>query len=176
VNRDADRVREYAHGLYKAATESWLAQLGRVSDGLKANPALRLALDDPATEFTDKVARLAILLPADTDREVRSFLSLLISRNEIKLLDRIIDEFERQVKGGVAPLVAEITAAVALTAEERATLEQRIRAGYGPDVQFKYTVNPEILGGLIIRVGDKILDGSVATRLSRLREQIVAAL
>jgi F-type H+-transporting ATPase subunit delta len=176
VIRDADRAHGYAQGLYKAATESWLAQLGQVSQGLRADPALRVALDDPATEFTDKVARLATLLPADADKEVRNFLSLLISRNEVKLLDRIIDEFERRVKGGVAPLVAEITAAVALTAEERATLEQRIRASYGPDVQFKYTVNPEILGGLVIRVGDKILDGSVATKLSRLREQIIAAL
>jgi len=176
VSRDTERARDYAHGLYKAATESWLAQLGRVSDGLKANPRLRVTLDDLSVDFADKVARLSEVLPPDADKEVRNFLLLLVSQNEIGLLDRVVDEFGRRVRAGPAPMEAEITSAVALTDEERATIEQRIRASYDPDVRFKYTLNPDILGGLIIRVGDKILDASVAANLSRLREQIVAAL
>ncbi len=174
--RDTDRAKDYARGLYAAATDSWLAQLGHVSEALAANPELRLVLGDPSVEFADKAARLSSVLPADADKAIRNFISLLAKNSQVDLLDRVIEEFGRRTKGGTAAPQAEITSAVELTAEEKATVEQRVRAAYGPETEFKYIVNPDILGGLIIRVGDKILDGSVAAKLNRLRDQIISAI
>ncbi len=171
-----DRARDYADGLYKAVTDPLVDQLSQVSDRLKARPQVRVALDDPAVDFPDKAARLSEILPANATPEVRNFVSLLIKNNEVGVLDRVVEDFRRRVKGGTPPAEAEITSAIALTDRERSTIEERIRAAYGSNVHFNYVVNPEIMGGLIIRVGDKILDGSVRAKLNRLREQILSAL
>lgn len=67
---------------------------------------------------------------------------------------------------------AEVTSAVPLTDAERATLEGRLKATHGPDLPVHYRVDPAILGGLVVRVGDRMVDGSLATRLNQLRQNI----
>jgi ATP synthase F1 delta subunit len=66
---------------------------------------------------------------------------------------------------------AEVTSAVPLTDAERATLEGRLKAKHG-DLPIHYRVDPAILGGLVVRVGDRMVDGSLATRLNQLRQNI----
>ena len=67
---------------------------------------------------------------------------------------------------------AVVTSAVELTDSERQTLESRLRAKHGDDLPIDYRVDPAILGGLMVRVGDKLVDGSVASRLSQLRRSV----
>jgi ATP synthase F1 delta subunit len=69
-------------------------------------------------------------------------------------------------------LEAEVTSAVALTESERAVLEGRLKARHGADLPIHFKVDPAILGGLIVRVGDRMVDGSVATKLGQLRQTI----
>ena len=68
--------------------------------------------------------------------------------------------------------VAEITSAVELSSEERAGIEQRLQDQFGAGLEYKYHVSSSILGGLVIRVGDKLLDDSVASRLAALRQSL----
>jgi F-type H+-transporting ATPase subunit delta len=70
---------------------------------------------------------------------------------------------------------AEVTSAVPLTVRERSALEGRLRARYGHELGIAYHVDPDILGGLIVRVGDRYVDGSVAARLAQLRQTLVGA-
>ena len=67
----------------------------------------------------------------------------------------------------------DVTSAVPLTDIERETLERTLRRQAGRDVAIHYRVSPEILGGLIVRVGDRYVDGSVAARLGQLRFKLV---
>ena len=69
------------------------------------------------------------------------------------------------VIGGPKAVVAEVTSAVELTSEERAAIEKRLVDQFGLGLDFRFNVDPDILGGLLIRVGDKLLDTSVASRL-----------
>lgn len=174
--RDQQLVKSYADALYTAAFESWLKQLSAVQQGLQANPQLFDTVRDPSLEFAQKAQAVLQLLPPDADKEVRNFVQLLISRNELKLLPDVIEAFTHRVRGGVAPKIAEITSALPLSPEDRADLERKLRATYGEDLEFKYKVDPAILGGLIVRVGDKVMDASVASKLNAMREKIVAAL
>ena len=70
-------------------------------------------------------------------------------------------------------LEAEVTSAVPLTDAERARLEERLQNSLGRDLSIEYDVQPAILGGLVVRVGDRYLDGSVAARLGQLRQTLI---
>jgi ATP synthase F1 delta subunit len=69
-------------------------------------------------------------------------------------------------------LEGEVTSAVPLTEAERGTLEERLRARHGAELPISYRVDPAILGGLIVRVGDRMVDGSLASKLGQLRQSI----
>lgn len=70
---------------------------------------------------------------------------------------------------------ADVTSAVPLTDAERETIDTRLKARYGNDLAIHYRVDAGILGGLIVRVGDRYIDDSVAARLGRLRETLTGA-
>jgi ATP synthase F1 delta subunit len=69
-------------------------------------------------------------------------------------------------------LDAHVVSAVPLTEVERRTVEERLRARHGADLPIRFEVEPAILGGLVVRVGDRLIDGSVATRLRELRQSL----
>lgn len=67
---------------------------------------------------------------------------------------------------------ARITSAVPLTEEERSRLEESLGRRFGDGLQLRYRVDDSILGGVIVRVGDRVIDGSVASKLAALRERL----
>ena len=77
--------------------------------------------------------------------------------------------------GGPRPIVAEVTAAVELSPAERSAIEERLVEQFGSGLEFTFKVDPIILGGLVIRVGDKLLDNSVASRMAALRQSMGVA-
>lgn len=70
---------------------------------------------------------------------------------------------------------AQVISAVPLTDGERTAVEGRLHARYGADLPIHYAVDPAILGGLVVRVGDRLVDGSVAARLRELRQSLTGA-
>lgn len=89
---------------------------------------------------------------------------------QLEHLKATLDEIEQA--GRKSRVDAGVTSAVPLTEAEREALEARLHARYGSDLPIVYTVDPAILGGLIVRVGDRYVDGSVATRLGQLRQTL----
>jgi F-type H+-transporting ATPase subunit delta len=69
---------------------------------------------------------------------------------------------------------AEVWTAVPLASQERDTLESRLKARYGDRIAIRYHVDPALMGGVVLRVGDKYIDGSLATRLGQLRQELVS--
>ena len=66
----------------------------------------------------------------------------------------------------------EVVSAIALTDEQRKSLDAKLEAQYGVNLSFSYRVDPAILGGLIVRVGDKLIDGSVASKLAAMKQTL----
>ena len=77
--------------------------------------------------------------------------------------------------GGADRRDAEVITAVPLTGGEREQLESRLRARHGDDLSISYRTDPAILGGVVVRVGDRLIDGSVSAKLGQLRQTLTGA-
>jgi F-type H+-transporting ATPase subunit delta len=108
-------------------------------------------------------------LPATISKEVRHLVIALAHEGRIEQLHSILLEFEQLARSSLAdaqPLDGEVTSAVELDDTQRAKVETDLRSRYGSNLTIRFKVDPELLGGLVIRVGDQVLDNSLRTRLS----------
>ena len=163
----------YARALFDEALENWRTSLKSLSAGI-AGSGLAAKLDNPSTSFAEKEKLLQQAAPKEMSQEVRNFVHLLASKNHMHLLPEILAEFDHFAEQGPSHRVAQVTSAVALTDSEKLALEKKIRSQFGGDVGFDYSIKAEILGGVIVRVGDKVLDGSVASKFTALKEKLAS--
>jgi F-type H+-transporting ATPase subunit delta len=168
-----DLAQTYAQAIFGQAVEGWHAALKLVSTSLEKS-GLTEKLDNSSTSFSKKEELLRDVVPAKAAPEVNNLVKLLASKNHVHLLPQIIDEFERRSTHGLHARIARVTSAVQLNDAEKRKLESKLSAKFGSDAEFEYVVNPEVLGGVVVRVGDKVLDGSVAGKLAALKEQLKA--
>lgn len=157
--------RKYATAVFSQALEKWLTTLGAVQDRLAGNPALTRSLQDSSRSFGDRQKKLDELLPADSDRHVRNFLYTMLRDGDIGLLGDVVAELERMMAGGPLVQVARVTTALELSDSDKEQFRQELRKKYGAELEFAFYTNPTIIGGAIVQIGDKVIDGSVATRL-----------
>jgi len=97
----------------------------------------------------------------------------LAATNDPRLQREVIAELGHLAQKGEEK-TAHVTSAVALTEREKATLGDWLRRRFGDDLEVKYNLDASILGGVVVRVGDKVIDGSVAGKLAALKEKLVA--
>lgn len=161
----------YARAFYEAALEGWIKKLARVWGDITQNGFLE-KLDAPDVPFQEKQGLINKLVGDETPMEIRNFIYLLASKGHLHYLPEILDELSRLSRGGGARRVVNVTTAVPLTEEEKRALQARLIARFGSDLDFRYDINPEILGGVIVKIGDTVIDGSVAGRLESLRERL----
>ena len=164
----------YANAIYETALEDWLTSLKAVEESLSSDETIAASLRDATLELSQRqdIARKA--MPKGASEEVFNFVSLLISKNHLQLLGDVILQLERLARQGPRPRVARVTTAVPLAEKERVRVEDVLAARFGGDLEFEYLVDESILGGLIARVGDEVLDDSLAAKLAALRESAVA--
>jgi F-type H+-transporting ATPase subunit delta len=163
----------YTRGILAVALEPWMEGLSAVNAAYATRKDLREKLDDPTIEVTAKLSLLDSVLPDGAPATLRNFLGVLLTNNDFGLIDEIVQALGRVMSeeaGG--PVKALITSAVELTEEERAEIEKKLIESFGSNLEFVYQVDPDILGGLIVQVGDKLIDDSVRGRLNALRQKI----
>lgn len=158
----------YASACFGIALEGWIEALRAVSRALEADDSAAGALDDRAVPFADRQRRMEKVIPADTPDAVRRFFGTLLSNGDVALLPRVLAGLERLATAGPSAQVATVASAVELDADTRRQVEGSVRGRYGADVQIRYEVDAQLIGGLLIRVGDEVIDGSVAARLREL--------
>lgn len=167
-------ARPYAQAIFEQAMERWRQALRAVVEKLGQARDPLTFLDSPGEDMKRKQELVDRLLPPNADHEVRNFLYLLASRNQVRLLPEVLAEFDRYAARGPMRELARISSAIELMGAERAQLEQKIRAQYGQDVDFEYRVDKSLLGGVVVRIGDKVIDGSVAGKLAAMRQKLEA--
>ena len=168
--------RRYAEAAFQLATrddsiDSWrreLEQAAAVTDGqlmdVLANPAL------PLDERLDAANRVM----ADLSQSVRNLVFLLVRRGRIEQLPRVVTEFIRLDERRQEITHATATSAAPLTDVERKALTSRLEQMTGGRIALETDIDTSLLGGLVVRVGDRLIDGSVRGRLERLRNQLAA--
>jgi F-type H+-transporting ATPase subunit delta len=168
-----DRARSYAEAFYEAALERWIAALDAASGVLARDSSLLGRAQVGQVEFSARRSLLDGMVPADADPPVRNLLYTLAQRGDLGMLPDIALALRaRMAQIAEAATRVEIVSALPLTAAETALLTEKLAAEYGSGLEFHYRIDPAILGGLIIRVGDKLIDGSVASRLAAMKHAL----
>ena len=153
-----------AHALYDAV-------IGQVLNSLRA---VVRSVDGASGDLTGE--RLVAQLPPDTPREVRNLLAALAAEKRLGGLPAVVQAFESVASAAQArPLEGEITSAVELDEAQRAKVLADLQQRFGEGLVLHYSVDPSLIGGLIIRVGDQVLDNSLRTRLSAIQRNMMTS-
>jgi len=172
----ADRPQSYAQAFHEAAMERWLSGLQVISARLAEDPGLMERLQAADVDFSERQPLLEGVFPVEADPPVRNLIYTLMQRGDLALLGEVTESLRQRMRRAEAmPIAVEVTSAVALTDEQRAALASKLEAQYGSGLDIHYRVDPAILGGLIVRVGDKLIDGSLATRMAAMKQALGVA-
>jgi len=156
----------YAQAIYELALEAWQKRLTVVRDNLAANPSLGPTLDDKNIPFETRRQQLDDVLPADISAQERNFFYTLLKEGNLHLLEDVSNHLMMLVARGANIQEAVVTTAVSLDDAEKEQFRLKLTAKYGDNLQLRFKVDPKIVGGVVVQVGDKILDGSVSAKLN----------
>jgi F-type H+-transporting ATPase subunit delta len=166
----------YGRSLFEVAREQdkldlLRVQLGQFADAVKDNRDLQLFFFSPYFSSIEKQAALGKLLDG-ADERLLSFLELLIENHRMPVIFRIRREYDRlwEQENRLLPVV--LTSAVELDEETTTSLSKSIGERTGRTVTLTTRVEPDILGGIVVQVGNSILDASIRNRLEQLRTQV----
>jgi F-type H+-transporting ATPase subunit delta len=166
----------YGRSLFEVAREQdkldlLREQLGQFADAAHENHDLQLFFFSPYFSTTEKQAALTKVLDGADERLI-SFLELLIENHRMPVIFRIRREYDRlwEQENRLLPVV--LTSAVELDEQTTKSLSERIGERTGRTVTLTTRVEPDILGGIVVQVGNSILDASIRNRLEQLRTQV----
>ncbi len=168
-----ERVQSYANAFLEAAFERWLGALQGAATALAGQHGRLADLQGVGADFALQQRALDSFLPADADPLARNLLYTLAQHGDLELLGDITEALRARVRQAEAgPVPVEVVTAIALTADQRATLETKLAAQHSGALSYTYQVDPAILGGMIVRIGDKLMDGSVASKLAAMKQAL----
>jgi len=159
--------------LNKKELNRWQSDLRRIASLIK-DEAFFALLENPEVRFDDKAKVLSERL-GDINPQALKLMSELVTKGRLAVISDIADEYQRLVdnyRGIEGAEVAEVTTAIPLDDEDRLRLAQRITSIVGKPVVLKPKVDSSLIGGIIIRVGDKLIDGSIRSKLEALKREM----
>ncbi len=171
-----DRAHNYAAAFFEATFDRLLGSLSAAAQTLAQQPALLQRLQATDVEFADRQKALDGILTDGVDPMARNLLYTLLQHGELPLLGEVITSLRARMQQSAAgPTSVEVTTVAPLAPDQRQALEAKLAGQYGGNLVYTYDTDPEILGGMIVRVGDKLIDGSVRSRLAALKQTLGVA-
>jgi F-type H+-transporting ATPase subunit delta len=169
----------YSRALFESAMEAGeldeiQQQLGTWADALGGNKDLQTFFFSPRFSSTEKKDAIRKIIDGGNERFL-NFLELLAERHRLPATFRIRRSFDELWREEHKMLPVEVTSAVELDEGLVRSIGDRIEERTGRKVELTSRVDPDIIGGLVLRVGNRVLDASVQGRLQRLRKQITRA-
>ena len=167
----------YARSLFEVATEHDKLdlvrdQLGEFAEALDASHELQMFFFSPYFSTDEKQEGLRQTV-TEAEESVLNFLSLLLENHRMPVIFRVRREYDRLWREANHLLAVQITSAVELDPSVAERVGDEIGRQTGRTVELTSSVDPEILGGIVVRVGNSIIDASIRTRLDNLRKQVV---
>jgi F-type H+-transporting ATPase subunit delta len=156
-----------------SSLETWVAALETATSRLGV-PELMRILADPARDFATRRGVAEQVLGETVTDGPRNLVLLLIRRGRIELLPEVAAQLRRLYDQRQGVVGATVTSAAPLTDAEVAALRERLGGMTGGRVNLDLKVDPDILGGIMVRIGDRLIDGSVRGRLERLRTRLAS--
>ena len=169
-------ARTYARALFEAAKEQGRidevrAELDSFLQAVDEVPELRAVIRNPELDPLEKSAALQAVL-AEADELVRNFIRVVTEKGRAPMLDEIVREYELFVAADEKILSVQLTTAYELSDDEAAAIVKQIEDASGRRVEAARSVDPQLIGGLVLKAGSLEVDSSVRGRLDRLRREL----
>ncbi|MDR1701922.1 MAG: ATP synthase F1 subunit delta [Sporomusaceae bacterium] len=169
----------YAKALCELAAEKEMldrveTQLQQIEAALQLSPELANLLYHPRVPAEAKKETLNSIFAGELDEFVKNFLLLLVDKKREVALQPIIKEYVRLANNIRNIAEAEVTVAKTITAAQQEALRQKLAKITGKNIVLKISVDEKILGGVIVKIGDKLIDGSVVRQLKTLKSDVLA--
>jgi F-type H+-transporting ATPase subunit delta len=170
-------ARRYAQGVFQLAQsqgslEPWRKELAQL-DALLQDDVLRAAFANPGVT-TPRRIELARKLAPELRPETQNLLRLLVEHRRTPEMPEVRREFERMANEAEGIVDATLTTAIDLSDEERRRYERELAKRLDRRVRLQHRRDPDLIGGATIQVGDRLIDGSVRTKLEQLRQRLAS--
>lgn len=168
----------YGEALFELAveenkTDAFLEEVFAVQKALQDNPELYKLLNHPKISKEEKTEVVENIFKGRTSDEVTGFLTLIISKERFKELDAILTYFIQRVKEEKGIGTAYVATAVPLNEIQKAQVEEKLLATTSyRKMEMIYTVDESLIGGMVIRIKDRVVDSSIKTKLSEIQKQL----
>jgi F-type H+-transporting ATPase subunit delta len=180
MERRETAARRYAEAAFQigradGTLDAWERDLATLG-GLLGNAELRRLLEHPAVTYADKEKVLRRLLGKDAvSDEAINLVLLMVRRGRPGAIHRMIDHFAELLRRERGVALAEVRTALPLDDDQRGAVRERLAHLTGQRIQIEETVDESLIGGIAVRIGDRLYDASVRSRLERLRARLTAS-
>ena len=171
-------VRRYAAALFDRARAAGMvdlveSDLGLITYSFETIPRLEEAITSPLIPAAKKREIVTSIFRGKINEITLFYLYLVIDNRREEVVKDTEGEYIRLANEARGIVAAEVTSAVALTDDELAALKARLSEYTGRRVEMSTSVDPSIIGGLVVRIGDTVMDGSIAGHLRRMRDEFL---
>lgn len=168
-------AKRYAQAILQVAKEqgtldAWQRDLDRLAAVVR-EPGVAQYLHSPAVETAQKREILESEL-GNAQPEAINLVKMLLERNRINTIPRMVETFTEARMAEQGIVIADVTTAEALTVNDRIAVQAQLEQMLDKKVEMRLHTDPDIIGGIIARVGDRLIDGSVINQLRRLRARL----
>lgn len=169
----------YGEALFELAVEegredSLLEEIMALKKILKENPDFEKLMNHPKILKEDKLAVLDRVFKGELSDELTGFLRIIVTKDRYKEIDAILDYIILEIKKKKGIGIAYVTTAVPLNEAKQKEVEQKLLATTTfKKMEMHFQVEEELIGGVIIRIGDRVVDSSIRTKLYEMRRQLL---
>ena len=170
-------ARRYAEAAFEIgradrSLERWERDLVRLRDALTSDE-LRSLIEHPAVAYADK-ERVLRRVVGDVTPEPLNLVLLMVRRGRPGAIDRMVDHFADLIRRHRGVTLAEVRTAMPLEDVQRSAVVERLHELTGDEIEINEVVDEALIGGITVRIGDRLYDASVRNRLVRLRARLTA--
>lgn len=174
------QVQGYARAVFEVAKAEGILdevedELFRFSRLVEREGELRMALTDATRPAVQRQRLAEELLEGKVSAPTVLLIGFVVGSGHAGQLTEIVDEMLEMAAAEKRRVVAEVTSAIPLNDDQRARLASALSRATDLEVEVHVMVDPSILGGIIAKVGDRLIDGSISGRLEQMRDQVSAA-
>ena len=169
----------YGEALFELAVEEgredeFLAEITQLKELLKENPDFGKLMNHPKILKEDKLKVLEEVFKGRISEELLGFLYLIVSKDRYSEIDSILDYFIDEVKSLKGIGIAYVTTAIDLSEVKKKEVEEKLLATTSfKKMEMHYQVDEDLIGGMVIRIGDRVVDSSVKNKLFELQRELL---
>ncbi|HTC20156.1 MAG TPA: ATP synthase F1 subunit delta [bacterium] len=169
---------KYAVALLQVAQEQKTVdaigdEIQSVQKLVEDNADLKATLEHPRVKTVEKLEVLRGFLTGKLSATMENFLMLLIMKKRIKHLKAVADHYERLLYQMKGKAIARVLTSLPLAADQKKNLAEKLSQMFGVAVELKEEVKPDLIGGMMIYLGDQRMDGSVLGQLERMKQRLL---